>query len=93
MVHDVNISAIATDRHTGVASLMKTEYPHIGHQYDAWHLAKSVTKMLGKKAKTKHFDQLFPLIQSISNHLWWSVQTCNSDAHHTVYIQCPRVGQ
>ena len=34
MVQHVNISTIATDRHTGVASLMKTDYPHIDHQYD-----------------------------------------------------------
>jgi len=54
MEQHVNISTIAIDRHTGVASLMKTDYPHIDHQSDVWHLAKSVTKKLGKKAKTKH---------------------------------------
>jgi len=80
MVQHVNISTIATDRHTGVASLMRTEFPHIQHQYDVWHLAKSVTKKLGKKAKTKHCGQLLPWIQSISNRLWWSVETCNGDA-------------
>ena len=36
--------------------------PHIYHQYDVWHLAKSVTKKLGKKAKTKHCGQLFQSI-------------------------------
>ena len=60
MAQHVDISTIATDRHTGVASLMKTDYPHIIHQYDVWHLAKSVTKKLGKKAETKHCSQLFP---------------------------------
>ena len=40
----VEITSVATDRHTGVASLMKKEYPFIDHQYDVWHLAKSVTK-------------------------------------------------
>ena len=34
MVEHVDISTIATDRHTGVASLMKTNYPHTEHQYD-----------------------------------------------------------
>jgi len=78
MIQDVDISTIATDRHTrhtGVASLMKTDYPHIDHQYDAI----SVTKKLGKKPKAKHCGQLFPFIQSNSKHLWWSVQTCNGD--------------
>ena len=44
MVQHVNISTIATDRHTGVVFLIKTDHPHTQHQYDAWHLAKSVTK-------------------------------------------------
>ena len=41
---DVDIISVATDRHTGVALLMKKCYPHIEHQYDVWHMAKSVTK-------------------------------------------------
>ena len=40
----VTITFIATHRHTGVASLMKKEYSFIDHQYDVWHMAKSVTK-------------------------------------------------
>jgi len=74
------MATIDTDSHTGIVSLRKTDYPHIDHQYDVWHLAKIVTKKLGKKGKTKHCGQLFPWIQSISNHLWWFVQTCCGDA-------------
>ena len=44
LTQDVTITSIATDRHTGVASLMKKEYSFIDHQYDMWHMAKSVTK-------------------------------------------------
>ena len=40
----VDIISLAKDRHTGETSLMKTSYLHIEHQYDVWHLAKSVTK-------------------------------------------------
>ena len=80
LTQGVTITSIATDRHTGVASLMKKEYSFIDHQYDVWHMAKSVTKKLTKKAKAKHCGQLYPWIQSISNHLWWAAQTCKSDA-------------
>ena len=76
----VDIISLATDRHTGVTFLMKKSYPHIEHQYDVWHLAKSVTKKLTKKAQAKHCGQLFPWIQSISNHLWWAAQSCKGDA-------------
>ena len=40
----VAITSITTDRHTGIASLMKKECSFIDHQYDIWHMAKSVTK-------------------------------------------------
>ena len=80
LAHDVQILSIATDRHRGVGSLMRQEYPFIEHQYDVRHLAKSVVKKLTQKGKQKHCEQLLPWIQSISNHLWWSAQTCNGDA-------------
>ena len=80
LTQGVAINSIATDRHTGVASLMKKEYSFVDHQYDVWHMAKGVTKKLAKKAKTKHCGQIYPWIQSISNHLWWAAQTCNNDA-------------
>ena len=59
---------------------MKNDYSFIEHQYDVWHLAKCVVKKLTQKGKQKHCEQLLPWIQSISNHLWWSAQTCNGDA-------------
>ena len=77
---DVSINTIATDRHRGVGALMKTDYPYITHQYDVWHMAKSVVKQLTQKGKLKHCERLLPWIQSISKHFWWAAQTCNGDA-------------
>ena len=42
--------------------------------------SKRCHKKLTKKVKDKHCCQLFPWIQSISNLLWWSAQSCKSDA-------------
>ena len=81
LAQGVEITSITTDRHVGVASLMKKEYSFIDHQYDAWHLSKSVTKKLTKQAEGKNCGQLYPWIQSISNYLWWAAQTCNGDAN------------
>jgi len=39
-----------------------------------------VSQKINKKAKAKHCGQLFPWIQSISNHLWWAAQSCKGDA-------------
>jgi len=52
-------------KHTGIVSLMKTGYLHIDHQFDVWHLAKSVTKKLGKRPRksivvsSSHVSSLF----------------------------------
>ena len=48
---DVSIVTIATDRHQGVGALMKSDYPYINHQYNVWHMAKSVVKQLTQKGK------------------------------------------
>ena len=57
---DVSIVTIATDRHRGVGVLMKSDYPHISHQYDVWHMAKGVVKQLTQKGKLKHCEWLLP---------------------------------
>lgn len=77
---DITIHTITTDRHTSITSTMEKEYSHIKHQYDVWHLAKSVVKKLNKKAKTKQCEELSKWIQSVSNHLWWCAATCNGNA-------------
>ena len=55
------VKVVATDRHVSIKSDMKRNYPaHVDHQFDAWHLAKSVTKKLTEKAKKKNCGDLFP---------------------------------
>ena len=78
---DISMVIIATDRHQGVGALMKSNYFHISHQHNVWHMTKTVVKQLTQKSKLKHCERLLPWILSISNHLWWAVHTCNRDAH------------
>ena len=54
------VKVVATDRHVSIKSDMKQNYPDIDHQYDVWHLAKSVTKKLNEKAKKKDCGDLPP---------------------------------
>ena len=93
--YGVNINRITTDRHVSISSCMDKEHRNKKHQYDIWHVSKWVVKQLTKKAKLKGNEDLFPWIQSISNHLWWSAASCNGDVellrekwrsvlHHTV---------
>lgn len=73
------VKVVATDRHVSIKSDMKRIYPDVDHQFDVWHLAKSVTKKLTEKAKKKDCGDLFPWIKSVSNHIWWCADTCNGD--------------
>ena len=75
----VNINRIATDRHISITSTMARDFSHIKHQYDVWHLSKSIVKKLNKKAKLKKYEELSLWIQSISNHLWWCAATCEGN--------------
>ena len=66
MTQGVTITSVATDRHTGVASLMKKEYSFVDHQYDVWHMAKSITKNEQKGLKQ---SIVVNSTNAISNHL------------------------
>ena len=93
----LTITQIATDRHPQITATIRKKYPDIRHQYDVWHVSKGVAKKLTKKGKAKACSKLLPWIQSISNHLWWSSESCNENAqilkekwtsvvHHTVNV-------
>jgi len=76
----LKIHTLATDRHVGVQSLMKQNYPQINHQFDVWHFAKNITKRLHLKAQKKGATELMPWIHSVSNHLYWCSETCGRDS-------------
>ena len=73
------IKVVATDRHVGIRADIKRQYPEVEHQFDVWHLSKSITKKLNEKAKKNDCGELSPWIKSISNHLWWCAETCEGD--------------
>ena len=63
LAKDVLVKSITADRHTSVGALLKRKYSSIDHQYDVWHLAKSIVKKLTKAGKAKkccHGSILFP---------------------------------
>ena len=93
----VVIAKLATDRHVQVRAHMKKERLHIIHNFDAWHLAKSVQKKLTKKALTKPCAALKLWIHAIITHLWWCAKSSQGNAtecverwksivYHTAYI-------
>jgi hypothetical protein len=76
---NLTVSVLATDRHVGIAKVMKTDYQHIVHQFDVWHMAKSISKRLRKKAVKKCNRPIGPWIKAVVNHLWFSAASCEGD--------------
>jgi len=58
---------------------MATEHRNIRHQFDVWHMAKSLTKKLHAAIKKDGREELALWTDCIVNHLWWSADTCNDN--------------
>ncbi|XP_072006293.1 uncharacterized protein [Engystomops pustulosus] len=80
----INIEIIATDRHVSIRKLMREKYGSIMHQFDVWHMAKSIGNKLLNASKTKNGAILSHWIQPIKNHVWWCSRTCNDDPDQLV---------
>ncbi|XP_069482776.1 uncharacterized protein [Ambystoma mexicanum] len=49
----MHIDLIATDRHVSIGKTMREQFPHIKHQFDVWHLGKSINKKISAAGKKK----------------------------------------
>lgn len=79
----INIDLFLTDRHRGIRKMMREKYDGILHEFDVWHVSKSLAKAI--KAVEKKAPTLEGWKPSIINHLWWSSMTC--DANDDVLIE------
>ena len=70
------VSQITTDRHIQAKKYMREGRPEISHQFDIWHVCKSIKQKLlaASKKKSCHILQLWS--KSIQNHFWWVCVTC-----------------
>lgn len=74
----LSVGVMATDRHVGIRKVLK-DYKEVDHEFDIWHLTKSIGKKLTSKARLKGNEELGPWVNSIKNHLWWSAQNCGGN--------------
>ena len=77
--HHVVPHLICTDRHSGIRKFMSKQRPHIIHEFDAWHMAKSLLKALSKAChkSVEVQRQLGPWVKSIVAHLWYCSAKCD----------------
>ena len=75
--HGVSVEQLATDRHPQIVCHMKKI--DTAHQFDVWHISKSIVKKLTQKAKGKRCEDLRLWIRCIANHLWWCSAICEGN--------------
>ncbi|XP_077065543.1 uncharacterized protein LOC143718343 [Siphateles boraxobius] len=80
----VVVDVVTTDRSPSVRKLMKDNYTSIQHEFDPWHVSKSVKKKLVLVSNKKNNKDLQPWIKSITNHLYWSCSTSKGDKEECV---------
>jgi hypothetical protein len=78
LIPELPVKLFLSDRHRGVGVLLRSRYPNIHHKFDVWHLAKSLVKRLTKVEKKSRL--LSQWHRAITNHLWWSAQTCEGNS-------------
>lgn len=47
------------------------------HEYDPWHIVRSLKKKLNNAAKSTDREDIEKWIRSVCTHFWWAVETCN----------------
>ncbi|XP_075714768.1 uncharacterized protein LOC142750022 [Rhinoderma darwinii] len=75
----LKVLIFASDRHVSIRKTMRLDYPHIRHQFDVWHYAKSIKKKLTQASHQRFCKEITPWIDKIGLHFWWSIQTCDDN--------------
>eukprot|EP00079_Xenopus_tropicalis_P027914 XP_012822337.1 PREDICTED: uncharacterized protein LOC100494649 [Xenopus tropicalis] len=78
----VDIKVLATDRHSSIRNIMKTKNYIINHQFDVWHICKSLVIKLRAASKKRKCKDIAQWIGPITNHLWWCAQTCDQNVEN-----------
>ena len=71
------IRSVTMDRHIQIRAFLEKVCPDIIHQFDVWHVSKSIKKELSRKLVK--CEKLAKCSKSIINHFWSCCRTCESD--------------
>lgn len=76
---DLSVKTIVTDRHTQIRKVMGTDHKDKNHQFDVWHISKSIKKKLTAIKPPKVQTVIKPWIPAICNHVWYCSRQANGD--------------
>ena len=75
----LKIRSLSTDRHIQIRKYMREERNDIKHQFDVWHVSKSIKKKLVKVSRKNDTCDLQAWIKAIINHFWWCCASCEGN--------------
>ncbi|KAM5170491.1 uncharacterized protein ACMZJ9_003387 isoform 1-T2 [Mantella aurantiaca] len=76
---NINIKIVCTDIHVSIQKLMRSLYKDIKHQFDVWHVAKSIGSKIATASKRSSATDLAHWVVPAKTHLWWCARTCNQN--------------
>uniref|UniRef100_A0A915D068 Transposase n=1 Tax=Ditylenchus dipsaci TaxID=166011 RepID=A0A915D068_9BILA len=75
------IKSVTTDRHSQIRAYMASEKPELEHDFDAWHMLKSIRRNIVNEAKKKCNKELKEAGPRFMNHLWHSTALPRAGVH------------
>ncbi|CAG2211919.1 unnamed protein product [Mytilus edulis] len=77
---DLTVGVVVTDRHVQIRKAMATDHSNKKHQFDVWHLSKSIKKKILVIKPQKLLNEVKPWIPSICNHIWYCSRQADGDS-------------
>ena len=76
---DLSVNVVVADRHVQIRKEMGTDHSEKTHQFDVWHMSKSIKKKILAIKPKKLLNDIKPWIPSICNHVWWCSRQAEGD--------------
>ncbi|XP_069835643.1 uncharacterized protein [Dendropsophus ebraccatus] len=76
----VHIKIICTDKHAGIRKMIKKNFTKMVHQFDVWHVARSIGAKVLSASRRKYCEDLSPWVSVVRDHLWWAASTCDNNS-------------
>ncbi|XP_066442136.1 uncharacterized protein [Eleutherodactylus coqui] len=76
---NVRIKIICTDKCAGFKKLIKNDFKTMVHQFDVWHMVRSIGAKVLSASRRKYCGDLSAWVSAVKDHLWWSASTCDNN--------------
>ncbi|CAG2220241.1 unnamed protein product [Mytilus edulis] len=76
----LQISQLESWLQTEIRKAMATDHSNKKHQFDVWHLSKSIKKKILVIKPQKLLNEVKPWIPSICNHIWYCSRQADGDS-------------